>query len=199
MERSERYEDETGAGTGDLRENDPHAPGFTEDDDRLFRSHFQHANQIADRSYEHVRSAYRLGFEAAADARYAGHSFDEIERDLEGGWLNERTALGDWQSVRDYARLAFERGRALGYISSTEFLAGTRSHQRASYSDPVPDNMDPTSPQSPEQTLEYQHEDHRGPEWTIRRVGATADEAPGDVRESPMGSTGEEMVHPPEE
>jgi hypothetical protein len=35
----------------------------------------------------------------------------------------------------------------------------TPSHDRATYSDPVPDDMDPTAPLSPEQTLSYQQDD----------------------------------------
>ena len=38
----------------------------------------------------------------------------------------------------------------------------TPSHARATFSDPVADDIDPTSPESPEQTLAYQH--HEGPE-----------------------------------
>ena len=34
----------------------------------------------------------------------------------------------------------------------------TPSHERASFSDPVPSNIDPTDPDSPEQTLAFQHE-----------------------------------------
>jgi hypothetical protein len=34
----------------------------------------------------------------------------------------------------------------------------TPSHERPSFSDPVPANTDPTSPESPEQTLAFQHE-----------------------------------------
>jgi len=38
--------------------------------------------------------------------------------------------------------------------------AGTTPlHSLPSYADPVADNIDPTSPTSPEQTLEYQHSD----------------------------------------
>ena len=53
--------EETGAGEGDLRENEPEDAGFTPEHDRLFRSHFQHANRLADLAYEHVRGAYQLG------------------------------------------------------------------------------------------------------------------------------------------
>jgi len=141
-------EPEFGASTGDVRENDPSLPGFT-DSDPLFRSHFQHANRFADRAYEDVQPAYRLGFDAAGDERFAGRSFDEAETDLEGQWLNVRPAGDEWQSVRDYAREGFERGRHIGFVSGTSMLGGSDSHQRPSFSDPLPDNTDPTAPDAP--------------------------------------------------
>ena len=150
MERDPHFDEpEFGASTGDVRENDPSLPGFTENDP-LFRSHFQHANRLADREYEDVRPAYRLGFGAAGDARYAGRSFDEAEKDLEGDWLNVRVAGDEWQSVRDYAREGFERGRRIGYVSGASMLGGSGSHQRPSFSDPLPAGTDPTAPDSPE-------------------------------------------------
>src|SRR4051812_50218970 len=76
-------EPEFGASTGDARANDPSLPGFTANDP-LFRSHFQHANRLADREYEHVRPAYRLGFDAAGPSRFADKSFDEAGEDLQG-------------------------------------------------------------------------------------------------------------------
>lgn len=142
-------EPEFGASTGDLRENDPSLPGFTAEDP-LFRSHFEHANRLADRSYEEFRPAYRLGFDAAADPRYADRSFDEAEKDLEGNWLNVRFSGDEWQAVRDYAREGFERARRIGFISGAPPAGGETSQQLPSFADPVADNIDPTSPESPE-------------------------------------------------
>jgi hypothetical protein len=142
-------EPEFGASTGDARENDPSLPGFTETDP-LFRSHFQHANRLADRAYEDVRPAYQLGFGAAADPRYVGRDFDEAETDLEGDWLNVRLAGDEWQSVRDYAREGFAQGRRIGFVSGAGMLSGSETHQRPSFADPLPNEMDPTAPDSPE-------------------------------------------------
>jgi len=142
-------EPEFGASTGDLRENDPALPGFTAEDP-LFRSHFEHANRLADRSYDEVRPAYRLGFDAAADPRYADKSFDEAEKELEGNWLNVRFTGDEWQAVRDYAREGFERGRRIGFISGASPAGGAPSQLLPSFADPVADNIDPTSPESPE-------------------------------------------------
>jgi hypothetical protein len=143
-----RWNPETAAGTGDARENDPQSAGFTGDDDRLYRSHFQHANQLADRAYEQARPAYRLGQLAAADPATSGHGFDEIEKDLENGWLNVRTATGDWASVREFARAGFDRERQGSIINATP--SGTSAtHDRVPYTDPLPGNVDSTEPGSP--------------------------------------------------
>ena len=141
---------ETGASEGDARGNSPDAPGFTSTD-KLFRSHFQHANRMADWVYDDVRPAYMLGYRASLDMGRGEQSFEDMEKDLEAGWMNVRTHTGDWTSVRDLAREGFERGRRIGYVDETPALGGT---QRASYSDPVADGIDPTSPESPEQTFE---------------------------------------------
>jgi len=135
--------EETGASEGDLRENDPEAPGFAQD--RLFRSHFQHANKLADRAYEHVRSAYHLGYLAAQDPERREEEFEGVEHDLEQGWLNVRTGAGDWAAVRDFVQEGFEHGRALGFIE-----AAPDDGQRPTYFDPVAEGIDPTSPDSPE-------------------------------------------------
>lgn len=153
---------EFGDETGARRENDPRAPGYTPEDDRLFRSHFQRANMLADLSYEHVRPVYAFGQSAARDPRWQGRSFDEIERELERGWNGEGETLarGEWRSVRDFARAGFERGRSVGFVDvGTERMIGTTpSHERASFADPVADSMDPTAPQSPEQTFPWTRE-----------------------------------------
>jgi hypothetical protein len=102
---------ESGASTGGHRENDPTLPGYAPERDRVFRSHYQHANRLADRAYEQVRPAYELGFSAARDAANNDRAFEEIETDLENGWLNVRTAGGDWQAVRVFARAGFDAAR----------------------------------------------------------------------------------------
>jgi len=108
---SNEWVDETGASTGDRRENDPGAAGFTGERDRLFRSHFQRVNQLADRGYEQVQPAYELGFTAASNGANPPRDFEEIEKDCESGWLSVRTNAGDWQSVRVFARAGFDAAR----------------------------------------------------------------------------------------
>ena len=150
----ERFPQETGASTGDARENDPKSAGFTPAEDQLFRSHFQRVNRLADRAYEMVRPAYQLGFGAAAETGAERLTFDDVERDLENSWLNVRTGRGDWASVREFARAGYEHGRGQGRVQNMPHAGTTRSHDRASFSDPLADGMDPTSPGSPEQSLE---------------------------------------------
>ena len=140
---------EFGSSTGDVRENDPALAGYTPED-RLFRSHFQHANRFADRAFEDVRPAYQLGFDAAKDPRYAACEFEDAETDLENDWLNVRVREDLWQTVRDYAREGFAQGRGIGFMPGVGALGGTETHPRASYADPVAENIDPTSPESPE-------------------------------------------------
>src|SRR4051812_17518212 len=80
-----------------------------DDDDLFFRSHFAHANRLADRGYEQVRSVYRIGQRAGADPFNEGCNFEKVEKDLENGWLNVRVGGGDWGSVREFARIGFDR------------------------------------------------------------------------------------------
>ena len=128
---------EFGDETGDRRENDPGSAGYTPEDDRVFRSHFQRANRLADRGYEQVRPAYALGRDAARDPERGARAFDEVEPELREGWMNVRTAAGDWASVRDFAREGFDRGRALGFLESDAAIGTTPSHERPSFSDPL--------------------------------------------------------------
>lgn len=142
---------EFGSSTGDARENDPSLPGYT-DEDRLFRSHFQHANRLAEREYEDVRPAYHFGYEAAGDPQFEGKDFEQSEKDLEQKWLNVRFTGDEWQAVRDYAREGFAQGRRIGFVSGSGTIGTTPSHQRPSFADPLPDDMDPTAPDSPEES-----------------------------------------------
>lgn len=140
-------EPEFGSSTGDQRENNPSLPGFTADDDLVFRSYFQHSNRFADRSYEEFRAAYQLGYDAARDPALAPRDFDAVEKDLEGRWLNVRFTDDEWQSVREFVREGFRHGR-IGFVAADTLQGGTES--RPSFADPLAEDLDPTSPESPE-------------------------------------------------
>ena len=106
---------------------------FTDDNDQLYRSHFEHVNRLSDRAYEDVRDVYRFGQEAGADPFNEGCAFDEVEKDLENGWLNVRVNHGDWASVREFARIGYDRARQ-GRIPNAP-PAGDAD--RPPYSDPL--------------------------------------------------------------
>jgi hypothetical protein len=114
--------------------------------DPFFRSHFEHVNRLADRSYEQVWPAYQLGQNAALADDDAGQ-FEEIEKDLENGWLNVRVGHGDWASVREFVRAGFDYTRQ-GRILNAPPPGGSPS--RPPYADPLGDAIDPTIPDHPE-------------------------------------------------
>ena len=93
-----------------------------------------------------MRPAYQLGYSAAAAPAANAGSFEEIETDLENGWLNVRTAHGDWASVRDFAHVGFDQDRALGRVHDMPRAGTTPSHDRESFSDPLPNSSDSTAP-----------------------------------------------------
>jgi hypothetical protein len=90
------------------------AGALTEDDDRFYRAHYEHApDRLADRSYEQVRPAYVAGHLAGRNPEYQGRSFEDVEGDLRVGWgecIGEQ--CGQWPAMRSYARSAFERARS---------------------------------------------------------------------------------------
>src|SRR5512146_910753 len=125
---------------------------FNEAHDRLFRSHFERVNQLADRGYADVQPAYRLGYAAALDAKNRARRFEEVETDLENGWLNVRVGGGEWASVRELARVAFDSARQ-GRVSNMTPAMADSGHDRVSYNDPLAGAMDPTDPASPEEQI----------------------------------------------
>lgn len=125
---------------------------FTEAHDRLFRSHFARVNRLADRSYADARPAYRLGYVAAMDAKHRGRGFEDIESELENGWLNVRVGGGDWASVREFARSAFDSARQGRVVDTTPAMSDS-GRDRVSYNDPLAGAMDPTDPASPEERI----------------------------------------------
>lgn len=120
--------------------------------DRLFRSHFERVNQFADRAYATVQPAYQLGYFAAVNAMNRGRRFEEVETDLENGWLNVRVDGGEWSSVREFARAAFDSARQGRVANMTPAIADA-GRARVSYNDPLPGAMDPTDPAGPEDRI----------------------------------------------
>ena len=108
------------------------ASHYTHHDDAAYRSHYEgSSNRLADRSYDDVRPAYQLGHLASRNPDYANRNFDEIETDLRQGWTDDvRARHGDWDSVRGYARDAYDRGRS---GSSAAGMAGATATGAAAY------------------------------------------------------------------
>lgn len=115
---------------------------YTPDHDREYREHYEaDAQRRADLPFEVARPAYQLGHLAARNPDYAHRDFDRIEGDLQRGWSEDvRARHGDWEIARRYAREAFarERARHQGRAPVELNLGGTDTHQRPSFSDPIP-------------------------------------------------------------
>jgi hypothetical protein len=110
--------------------------------DREYRAHYEaDSERLADRPYERARPAYQLGHLAARNPDYASRDFESVERDLRRVWSDDvRRDYGDWQVARRYAHEAFVRERASsqGRARVELNLGGSDTHQRPSFSDPIP-------------------------------------------------------------
>jgi hypothetical protein len=121
-------------------------PGFDAVHDEAYRAHYAESG-FADRSYEQLRPAYEMGHLAGGNRDNFGRDFESIEPDLQRGWLDElRATHGDWETVRRFARHAYERvrgaspaspGATFGTIArdATTPIDGL---ERPSFSDPIP-------------------------------------------------------------
>jgi hypothetical protein len=115
---------------------------YSPDHDREYREHYESdTERLADRPYDTARPAYQLGHLAARNPDYVRRDFESVESDLQRGWTDDvRTRHGDWQVARRYAREAFmrERGRHQGRTQVELNMGGSETHQRPSFSDPIP-------------------------------------------------------------
>jgi hypothetical protein len=91
------------------------AQEYTVGDDAVYRNHYDNSpNRLADRDYESVNPAYRLGHLAARNPDYRGRPFNEIEDDLRRGWNGgARQSYGEWDAVRGYANDAYDRSASV--------------------------------------------------------------------------------------
>lgn len=87
------------------------AQQYTVGDDAVYRNHYDNSPQrLADRDYESVSPAYRLGHLAAHNPDYRGRSFNDIEDELRRGWNGgARETYGEWDAVRGYVNDAYDR------------------------------------------------------------------------------------------
>jgi hypothetical protein len=85
---------------------------LAEDDESYYRSHFEaHPARPADRTYDDVRGAYYLGYIASHNPNFVAREFDEVEPELERGWVAAGERPGTWAAARPFAREAFTRRR----------------------------------------------------------------------------------------
>lgn len=89
------------------------ASTLTHEDEEYFRSHFDAVpERPADRAYDDVRGAYYLGQIASHNPNFVAREFEEVEPELERGWMPYADKYGAWTSVRPYAAEGFNRGRS---------------------------------------------------------------------------------------
>jgi hypothetical protein len=87
------------------------AGDLTHDDDVRYRTSYEASpHRLADRTYEDVRPAYRLGHIAAGHPDHQGKSFELVEHEVQRGWSGDLSGrYGSWETVRSFARDAYER------------------------------------------------------------------------------------------
>lgn len=87
------------------------AGDLTHDDDVQYRTAYEASpHRLADRSYEEVRPAYRLGHLAGQNPDNEGKDFEVVEHEVQRGWGGELTLrYGGWETVRPFARDAYQR------------------------------------------------------------------------------------------
>jgi phage tail tape-measure protein len=90
------------------------ADAFTSQDEAFYRAEYEGSpTRLADRDYAAVSPAYAAGHLAGRNPEWATRSFEEVEPELRRGWSDDvAKRYGEWSSVRDYARVAFDRARA---------------------------------------------------------------------------------------
>jgi len=96
-------------------------------DDTVFRSQFERANRM------------RRPDDAAVS---------KVDVDDENGWMNVRVGDLRWAAARDVPRQLADAAHQ-GRIENAPPAGTTPTHDRVSFSDPLPDNLDPTDPGAP--------------------------------------------------
>jgi hypothetical protein len=114
-------------------------------DETYYRTHYE-ASAPPGGLWDQARPAYQLGHAAAANPAYRGRAFSDIESDLQHGWAaGDASSPGDWKTVRDLARCAYEH-RANAARAEMEFAdpgaPGDQSSHAASRVDFGPHSPD---------------------------------------------------------
>jgi hypothetical protein len=77
-------------------------------DENFYRNHYNSYYAVTGRPYSYYEPAYRYGYTAASDDRYAGRSWEEIEPELRQGWETTYRGQGIWEDIKDGVRQAWE-------------------------------------------------------------------------------------------
>jgi uncharacterized protein (TIGR02271 family) len=77
-------------------------------DDSEYRSHWKSKYGAGGGRYEDFAPAYEYGARIAADERYRGHRFSDMEPDIERDW-GSRNLGHPWAKVKDAVRYGWER------------------------------------------------------------------------------------------
>jgi hypothetical protein len=70
-------------------------------------NHFKEPYYAKNRSYDFYAPAYRTGYEGRA--KYDGHTFDDVESDLQADYVRNEGDRGSWDEVRPATRAAWDR------------------------------------------------------------------------------------------
>ena len=107
---------------------------LTPDDEQYYRTHYE-AGAPTGADWERARPAYQLGQLAARNPAYKARSFADIEPELRQGWSGDTADRhGAWESVRDLARAAYERGTLPGPMErdvTTRYVGGDGQPRQA--------------------------------------------------------------------
>jgi hypothetical protein len=94
-------------------------------------------------------TVYRSQFERANRMNKPDDAaVSRVEEDDENGWTNVRVGDLRWASARNVPRQLAD-APSQGRIENAPPAGTTPTHDRVSFSDPLPDNLDPTDPEAP--------------------------------------------------
>lgn len=91
------------------------AQQYTLGDEAVYRNHYDNSPvRLADRNFDAVSPAFRLGHIAARNPDYRGRSFVDVEPDLRRGWdATASKTHGEWEAVRGYVNDAYDRNTSI--------------------------------------------------------------------------------------
>lgn len=91
------------------------AQQYTLGDEAVYRNHYDNSPiRLADRNFDTVSPAFRLGHIAARNPDYRGRPFVDVEPDLRRGWdATASKTHGEWETVRGYVNDAYDRNTSI--------------------------------------------------------------------------------------